>query len=125
MDRADFYLVYIREAHPSDGRRPAIVLDPATGEPLDIEQPKTFDRRQEVAQGCKEALSLTIPMVVDDMQDTVAKAYNAHPDRLFILSADGKVAYRGNRGPRGFDVDGMEEALVKLLADADRNAPPR
>jgi len=56
-----------------------------------------------------------MPVLVDDMQDSVAKAYNAMPDRLFIVKADGTIGYRGNRGPRGFDVDEMEKALVKLL----------
>ena len=58
-----------------------------------------------------------MPVLVDDMQDTVAKAYNAMPDRLFIVKADGTIGYRGNRGPRGFDVDEMEKALVKLLKE--------
>lgn len=86
---------------------------------MEIEQPKTFARRKEVASGCKSALKLTMRVLVDDMEDTIAKAYNAMPDRLFILSADGKVAYRGNRGPRGFDVDEMEAALKKVMAAGD------
>lgn len=57
-----------------------------------------------------------MPILVDDMQDTVAKAYNARPDRLFILGADGRIAYRGARGPRGFDVDEMAAALATLVA---------
>ncbi len=57
--------------------------------------------------------------LVDDMKDTVAKAYNAHPDRLFILGADAKVAYRGDRGPRGFKVDEMEAALKKIVAASE------
>lgn len=100
--------MYIREAHPSDGWRPA--------KHIDIEDPKTLGERDRVAGGCAEALKLKMPCVVDDMQDTFAKAYNAKPDRLFILGADAKIAYRGERGPRGFDVDGMEAALKKILA---------
>ena len=82
---------------------------------IKIEQPKTFAERTEVAHSCSSALSLTLPMLVDDMENTVAKAYNAFPDRLFILGADGRIAYRGDRGPRGFKVDEMEKALQKLL----------
>ena len=59
-----------------------------------------------------------MPCLVDDMKDTVAKAYNAMPDRLFVLKADGTIGFRGDRGPRGFDVDAMEKALVKILAEA-------
>lgn len=92
-DRADFYWIYIREAHASDGPRPA--------NHVRIEQPTTLERRQEVATSCAAHLNLTIPVLVDDMKDTVSKAYDAWPDRLFILGADGKVAYRGGHGPRG------------------------
>lgn len=57
-----------------------------------------------------------MPMVIDTMQNTVSKAYNAMPDRLFILGGDGKVVYRGKRGPRGLDVDQMERELRRILA---------
>ena len=90
--KADFYLVYIREAHPQDGRRP--------NPQVKIDQPKTHERRTEVAGQCVASLKLGMPVLVDDMQDTVAKAYNAMPDRLFILEADGTIGYRGDRGPR-------------------------
>ena len=65
---------------------------------------------------CTAAIKLTIPMVIDDMENSVSKAYNAMPDRLFILGGDGNVAYRGNRGPRGLDVDEMERELRRILA---------
>ena len=106
--KADFLWVYIREAHPTGSRRPA--------KHVEIEQPADFARRLEVATTCCTELKLTLPQLVDDMQDTVAKAYNAMPDRLFVLAADGTVAYRGDRGPRGFDVPGMEQFLAKHLA---------
>ena len=35
-----------------------------------------------------------------------------------FLSADGKIAYRGARGPRGFKVDEMEQELQKLVASS-------
>jgi hypothetical protein len=60
-------------------------------------------------------LKLTMPLLVDDMKNTVGNAFHGHPDRLFILSPDGKIAYRGERGPRGFNVDEMTAALKKLL----------
>lgn len=82
---------------------------------MDIEQPLTFDVRKEVAGKCAADLDLTMPLLVDDMKNTVATAYNALPDRLFILGADARIAYRGDRGPRGFKVDEMEKALKGLI----------
>lgn len=100
-------MVYVREAHPSDGNRPS--------KRVKIEQSKTFDVRKDIAQTCTAELKLGFPVLVDDMDDTVARAYDAMPDRLFVLGADGKVAYRGERGPRGFRVDEMEKALDRVL----------
>lgn len=106
-DQADFWWVYIREAHASDSSWPA--------RHVSIEQPKTFEKREEVAASCSAALNLKIPVLVDDMQDTVNKAYSAWPDRLFIIGADAKLIFSGEPGPRGFRVDAMEEALKKAL----------
>lgn len=100
--------MYIREAHPTDGwRRPATHLE--------IEDPKTHEERTKVAQGCASELKLTMPVLVDDMQDTVSRAYAADPDRLFIIGVDAKIAFAGDRGPRGFDVGKMEKALKAIL----------
>jgi len=49
------------------------------------------------------------------MEDSVAEAYAAWPDRLFIIGADAKIAYSGARGPRGFDVAEMAAALEQIL----------
>ncbi len=57
---------------------------------MKTEDPKTYDDRSKVAKGCASELKLTMPVLVDDMKDTVSKAYNADPDRLFIIGADAK-----------------------------------
>ena len=111
-DRADFWWVYIREAHPTDSSRPA--------RHVQIEQPKTFPRRKEVASQCSSGLKLNIPCVVDDMKDTVSRAYDAMPDRLYILDARAHIAFKGGRGPRSFSVDEMENALKILLAKGEK-----
>lgn len=106
----DFWFVYIREAHASDSSWPA--------RHVKIAQPRTAEARRKIAAGCAKELELDIPVLVDDMQDTVAKAYAAWPDRLYVLAADGTVAYAGARGPRGFRVDEMVRALEKTLDEA-------
>jgi type I thyroxine 5'-deiodinase len=106
-DRADFWWIYIREAHAADSKWPA--------QHVTINQPKTDEERHEVAASCSTALDLKIPLLVDDMADTVNKAYSAWPDRLFILGADGRVAYAGGTGPRWFRVAEMVAELEKLV----------
>lgn len=90
---------------------------------VEIAQPRTFSERQKVGSACSSKLSLTIPMLVDDMDDSVARAYNALPDRLFLIDADAKIAYRGDRGPRGFKVDELEKALESMLKVATPEFP--
>ena len=46
------------------------------------------------------------------MENSVNKAYSAQPDRLYLVGKDGTIAYAGEKGPRGFDPDGWEEAIV-------------
>ena len=106
-DQADFYLIYLKEAHASDGRRPS--------RSVKIEQHKILEDRKKAATGCVAELKLSMPLLLDDMENTVGDAFSGHPDRLFILSPSGKVSYRGRRGPRGFDVAEMRAALEKAL----------
>ena len=58
-------------------------------------------------------------MLLDDMNDTVSKAYSALPERFFILGTDGAVAYSGARGPRGINLDALEKRLVELTAEEE------
>ena len=74
-----------------------------------------MEEREKAASSCLADLKITIPTLVDDMKDSVGNAYSAHPDRLFIINAEGKVAYSGGRGPWGFKPDEMKAALEKML----------
>lgn len=103
-------MVYIREAHPADSPR-------ARAGGSKVNDPESAEERRMVARACEEELGLGIPFAVDDMADGAATAWAAWPDRLFIVGADGKVAYRGGPGPQGFRVDEMTARLEALLAD--------
>ena len=107
-DRAEFVIVYIREAHPADSPR-------AMGSMSKVNEPQSSEERLAVARRCAKELDFGIPFSVDDMQDSAAKAYAAHPDRLFIVGQDGKIAYQGGRGPFGFKVEEMAARLEELL----------
>lgn len=110
-DRVKFFLVYIREAHPTDGRQ----VPQNEREGVKYPQPKKEEDRRKVASDCVKNLKLSIPALIDDMEDSTEKAYSGWPDRIFIVGSDGKIAYRGDRGPAGFKVDDAEAALKKLL----------
>jgi len=82
---------------------------------IEFEQPKTFDERIEVASSCCASLEFTMPLVVDTMKNRVEKAYSAFPDRLYIIDQEGRVAYKGGRGPFGYMPRELEQTLVMLL----------
>jgi hypothetical protein len=80
-----------------------------------VKQPKTLEDRQKVAGTCVADLKLSIPCLVDDLQNTAQKAYAGWPDRLYVLDKAGMVVFRGEPGPRGFKPDEAEAALKKLF----------
>jgi hypothetical protein len=107
-DRVEFFVVYIREAHPTDSARP----DRETN----IASPRTLEERAEVATTCSAALELgAIPLLIDGMDDATERAYSAWPDRLFLVDAEGKVAFAGAQGPRGFVPEELEAAITRLV----------
>src|SRR5262245_52566686 len=97
------------EAHPSDGW----TMKQNEKEGIRIKQAKEYEDRVKAAGECIKDLKLTIPMLVDDMDNAAQKAYGGWPDRLYVIAKDGKVAYRGDLGPKGFKVADAEAALKK------------
>jgi len=82
-----------------------------------INQPRTYGERVKAAGECLKGLKLTIPCLVDDMENVAQKAYAGWPDRLYVIDAAGNVAYRGEPGPRGFKPPEAESALKKLVEE--------
>jgi hypothetical protein len=114
-DRVEFFIVYIQEAHPSDGG----VLPANTHAGISIKEPTSPAERQQVAdQACKE-LKLRWPCLVDDMANSADRAYAAWPTRLYIVDNDGRIAVAGGLGPRGL-APSITEAEDWLKAFAGR-----
>ncbi len=84
-------------------------------------QPKALDARTEIAQVCSLRLDLSIPTLIDDMENSTDLKYYALPDRLYLIGSDGRVAYRGAPGPFGFVASELETAIKKYL-DAESAA---
>ena len=80
----------------------------------------TLLERQEVAKTCMSTLELEpIPALIDDLDDAVNDAYQAWPDRLFLVGHNGKVVYKGGPGPFGFDPEELAAAIELELAPVD------
>jgi hypothetical protein len=110
-DRAEFVMVYVREAHPTDGW--SMESNDQVG--VSLSQPQTYDERVKVAQLCSGRLNLGMPMLVDTINDTVGARYSGMPSRLYLIDGQGRVAYKSGRGPFGFKPAELEHSLLLLL----------
>lgn len=106
-----FLLVYVREAHPTDGRqapqnvRDGIVLPSA----------KTQQQKDAHADICVLKLDIHFPALVDRMDHKVEDAYAGWPDRLYLIGTDGRIAYRSAPGPAGFLPAELDAAIRRSL----------
>lgn len=82
-----------------------------------VPQPRTAAERTDVARRCCAALEMTMPLLVDTLDDRVGHAYSGMPDRLYLIDRAGRVAYKGGRGPFGFKPGELEQALLLLLLE--------
>jgi hypothetical protein len=107
-----FLCVYIQEAHPSDGWQVQANLE----DDVIMATPTTMAEREAMAEVCMLKLALDMPMVVDDMEDSIDRAYNALPERLYVLNAEGKVVFKTVAGSHGFDPEAWDAAIKRHLA---------
>ncbi len=116
-----FLNIYIREAHPLDGwwmggGIQGLVLKLSRSKAAtDVYDPTTIEERRKVAGRCETTLQYGILTLVDDMDDTVNKAYAALPTRLYLIDVDGQVAYAGGLGPFGFKPAKIAKAITEYL----------
>jgi len=115
-DDATFLAVYVREAHPTDGW----LMGSNTQVGVQTAQPQTFDARVAVAQQCHAKLKYSMPLLVDEIDDPVGNAYSGMPARLYVIDTAGQVAFKSGRGPFGFKVGELEQALAVLLSESPR-----
>jgi thiol-disulfide isomerase/thioredoxin len=113
-DRATFLMVYVREAHPTDGWK----MESNARVGVTVKQPTTNAERTEVCAQFRKKLKPGMSLLVDEIGDPVGSAYSAMPARLYVIDTHGKVAYKSGRGPFGFKPGEMEQALVMSLLEA-------
>ena len=89
-NRSQFLVIYTREAHPSDGWQ----VDRNRDENITIPQHKTIADRKAVGKEAREALHISFPIAVDDMNDSVANAYGAGANSAIVVGRDGMILAR-------------------------------
>jgi hypothetical protein len=81
-----------------------------------LPQHATLEERFAAAREGVERLGLTMPVLVDDLDDAVSEAFAAWPERLYVAEPGGRLAYVGGPGPFEFDPDAATSALATLVA---------
>ena len=93
-----------------------------------VEDPLTDAERRGVAEKFVADMDLQIPALLDGVDDAVGKAYASHPDRLYLIGKDGRVAFAGERGPFGFEPillrEAIEDELVRIKT-VKKDAPKK
>ncbi len=110
----DFYIVYIKEIHPTDGWQ----VSSNERDAVLYRQHRSIEERVEVGQACMVKLALEMSALVDEMDDAVTKAYAAVPERLYLVGRDGRIAYKGGMGPMYFRPKEWEAAIEAHLAES-------
>ena len=99
-----FFFVYGKEAHPIDSERPKAGTT--------VEQPVTTEERLSVAKDFVADIEMTIPTLLDKIDNKTATDYASIPDRLYLVGKDGRIAWAGDKGPKGFDTNQLEKEIA-------------
>lgn len=95
-DRVDFVMIYVREAHATDGM--------LIGSPT-FADPKTTQQRTRMATLCRSNMKVPFRILIDTIEDSTATRWAGWPIRVFVIGQDGVVGYSSLNGPFGFRPD--------------------
>lgn len=103
--------MYISEAHPSDVWQ----MQSNIKDNVVFASPKSEEERALVAGTCVRKLGIKIPAVLDEFGNSTEQAYTGWPDRLYLIDATGRIAYKSKPGPFGFKPDDLKSALSRVV----------
>jgi len=98
----DFYILYVREAHPGQNY-------PAH---------RSFSDKLNYANDLQRAENVGRTILVDDFDGTMNRDYGARPNAVYIIGKDGVISYRADWN----DPEDVEQHLNGLLAKHGRGA---
>lgn len=106
-NKANFIIVYTREAYPNNEWEVQRNVD----EQIRVGQHTTIEERTRLAKLTAEGMKIDMDVLVDEMDDGVAKAYDAMPNGCVILDAQGKIV----RKQKWADAYGAKLAIDEAL----------
>ncbi len=112
-DRATFLLIYLDEGHTSDGWQ----VDDNEEDGVLLPAHKSMADRLAAARNSVRSLTIDFPSAVDSFDNATSQAYTAWPDRLYLIDATGRIAWKGRPGPYGFRARALEINLIRLVGE--------
>lgn len=113
-DAVQWVMIYTKEAHPTDGW--VVPMNTRLG--IEFPQHISFTERLECAKVCAEKMALKMHVVVDGIENKVTEAYSGHPNRGYVIDAEGKVVSR----QVWIDVEEtrkvLEEVMKEVMSDS-------
>ncbi len=106
--RATFLIVYTREAHAVGEWEVARNKE----DEIAVEQPKTEADRKAQAKQAATALKITLPVLLDTMDNAAARAFGLTPNGAVIIGRDGNIA----AFQRWFEPIGLKQQLDAAVA---------
>jgi len=110
-DKVVFVAIYITEAHAAD--------EWPVGARLSFcNQPTTVPERCELARGYVESYDMTIPVLVDNMDNNFRDKFSAWPFRFYVVN-NGKVEFKAQPDPEKsytYDVNTLGKWLQANVA---------
>jgi len=114
----NFLTIYTAEAHTEDGWK----LDDQYINDVEYTNEDDFcfsyaqniNDRKKMAAWLMDKKHFDMPVVLDSINDSLLKAYNSWPIRLYVIH-ENKVVYCGDQGPFGYNPTDVDIALRKLL----------
>jgi hypothetical protein len=103
--------VYIQEANLSDIWQ----MSSNVRDGVIFATPRTDGERLGIAESCVRRLGIRFPALIDGMDDSVERRYTGWPDRLMLIDIDGRLVFKTEPGPFGFEPSQLEAALSRLL----------
>jgi hypothetical protein len=78
-------------------------------------QPKVLAERQALGRILVDKLKYRMPVLIDPIDDRAEKAFAAWPERIYVIGAGGRVAFKGGMGPFEFKPEEAVKSLEEIL----------
>ncbi len=102
-----FFVVYSKEPHAGE-----------TSHFKKYAQHTSYEHKKQYAQELVEEFGMKVPVLIDDLDESVVHAFGRMPNMTFIVDKEGRIAYKSD----WMEADRVQELLDELLAEQKAEA---